>query len=66
MSATITMVAVHKPAPTQMVHFSAAVTLGLDWIVTEELATASVYCVTVLSFSTYIGMSYLHVEDGVV
>ena len=30
MSATITMVAVHKPVPTQMVHFSAAVTLGLD------------------------------------
>ena len=30
MSAAITMVAVHKPAPTQMVHSSAAVTLGLD------------------------------------
>ena len=30
MSATITMVAVHKPVPTQMVHFSAVVDLGLD------------------------------------
>ena len=42
MSATATMVAVHKPAPTQMVHSSAAVDLGLDWTVTEELATVSV------------------------
>ena len=41
MSATITMVAVHKPAPTQMVHSSAAVDLGLDWTVMEELAVVS-------------------------
>ena len=41
MSATTTMVAVHKPAPTQMVHSSAAVDLGLDWTVTEELAVVS-------------------------
>ena len=66
MSVTITMVAVRKPAPTQMVHSSAAVELALDWTVTEGLAMVSVYCVTVLPFSTYIGMSYLHVEDGVV
>ena len=39
MSATTTMVAVHKPAPTQMVHSSAAVDLGLDWTAMEELAT---------------------------
>ena len=48
MSATTTMVAVHKPAPTQLVHFSAAVTLGLDWTVTEELAVVSAYHGTVL------------------
>ena len=48
MSATITMVAVHKPVPTQMAHFSAAVTLGLDWTVTEELAMVSIYHGTVL------------------
>ena len=43
MSATTTMVAVHKPAPTQMVHSSAAVDLGLDWTVMEEFATVSVF-----------------------
>ena len=43
MSATATMVAVHKPAPTQMVHSSAAVDLGLDWTVMEELAVVSVF-----------------------
>ena len=48
MSATTTMVAVHKPAPTQMVHFGAAVDLGLDWTVMEELAVVSVYHTTVL------------------
>ena len=42
MSATITMVAVHKPVPTQMVHFSAAVDLGLDWTVTEVPAMVSI------------------------
>ena len=30
LSATITMVAVHKSAPTQLAHSSAAVDLGLD------------------------------------
>ena len=35
MSVAITMVAVHKPAPTQMVHSSAAVDLVLDWTVME-------------------------------
>ena len=43
MSATTTMVAVHKPAPTQMVHSSAAVDLGLDWTVMEELAVVSAH-----------------------
>ena len=43
MSATTTMVAVHKPAPTQMVHSSAAVDLGLDWTAMEELAVVSVF-----------------------
>ena len=36
------MVAVHKPAPTQLDRSSAAVDLGLDWTVTEELAVVSV------------------------
>ena len=42
MSAIATMVAVHKPVPTQMVHSGAAVDLGLDWTVMEELAVVSV------------------------
>ena len=42
MSATTTMVAVHKPALTQLDHSGAAVDLGLDWTVTEELAVVSV------------------------
>ena len=48
MSATPTMVAVHKPVPTQMVHSSAAVDLGLDWTAMEGLAMVSVYHTTVL------------------
>ena len=50
MSATATMVAVHKPAPTQMVHSSAAVDLGLDWTVMEWLAVVSTHaCSCVMS-----------------
>ena len=37
------MVAVHKPAPTQLDRSSVAVDLGLDWMVTEELAVVSAH-----------------------
>ena len=57
MSVTATMVAVSKPAPTQMVHSSAAVDLDLDWTVTARLAVVRYTTVPL----TYIN---IHVFDN--